>query len=158
MKYFRFIIGPILGTERYINHWQYDLLLRRIILKHNSTQIISYNIVASGCSTVVEHSTHFPKVEGSFPAEKWEWNWREEKVKKLQYLIYDNNFRIDYRYSLLSRHSLLTLNQSTCASLLIRHSVYPTQASLLGFLINFVNNFHFNFVVMYVYFENDLKE
>jgi len=29
-----------------------------------------------------------------------------------------------------------------------------TQASSLGLLIPFVNNFHFNLVVMFVYFEN----
>jgi len=62
-------------------------------------------------------------------------------------------------------------NESNCASLLIRHSVYllikalvllfeiytlsfQTQVSLLGHLITFVNNFHFNLVIMFVYFVN----
>jgi len=35
-------------------------------------------------------------------------------------------------------------------SLLIRLCVYPTQASLLGILITFVNNFHSNLVEMSV--------
>jgi hypothetical protein len=37
-------------------------------------------------------------------------------------------------------------------SVLIRLSVYQTQASLLGVLITFVYTFHFNLVVMFVYF------
>jgi hypothetical protein len=37
-------------------------------------------------------------------------------------------------------------------SLLIRLSVYQTQASLLGILITFVNNFHFDLAVMFVCF------
>ncbi len=49
------------------------------------------------------------------------------------------------------------LNQSTCTSLLIRHSVNPTQASSLGLLITFVNNFHFNLVVMFLYLVNQLS-
>ncbi len=36
----------------------------------------------------------------------------------------------------------------------MRHSVYPIQDSLLGLLITFANNFHFNLVAMFVYFVN----
>jgi hypothetical protein len=36
--------------------------------------------------------------------------------------------------------------------LLIRLFVYQTKASLFGILITFVNTFHFNLVVMLVYF------
>ncbi len=90
---------------------------------------------------------------------------------------------IDWHISLSRRQcirfvkafSTLSLNQSISASLLIRHSVYPllhlqnkvlallfqldtlsiqTQTSLLGLLITFVNNFHFNLVVMFAYFVN----
>jgi hypothetical protein len=32
--------------------------------------------------------------------------------------------------------------------------VYPTQAFLLGLLVTFVDNFHFNLVVIFVYFVN----
>ncbi len=49
--------------------------------------------------------------------------------------LYGDDFRINYWYWLLSKHSLPAL------------PVFPTtQASLLGFLITFVNNFHFNSV------------
>jgi len=68
--------------------------------------------------------------------------------------IYDNNFRINHQYLLLSKHSLPTLYiKVPYTSLLIRLSVYPTQASLLGLLITFVNDFHFNLVILLVYFE-----
>jgi hypothetical protein len=40
-----------------------------------------------------------------------------------------------------------------CAVLLDTLSI-QTQTSLLGFLITFVHNFHFNLVVMFVYFVN----
>jgi hypothetical protein len=52
--------------------------------------------------------------------------------------------------------STYSLNQSACASLLIRHSVFPAQASWLVLFtlfftfFTFVNNFHFNLVVMFV--------
>jgi hypothetical protein len=59
--------------------------------------------------------------------------------------------------SIIDIHSYATfftqsLNYSACPSLLIRLSVYETQASLLGSLITFVNTFHFNLVVMFVCF------
>jgi len=52
------------------------------------------------------------------------------------------------------QHSLHYLNWSVCASLLIRLCLYKTQASSLGLVITFVNNFQFNLVVMIVYFVN----
>jgi hypothetical protein len=64
-------------------------------------------------------------------------------------VLNDNNFRINYSYLLVSKHSLPTLSIKALAlSLLIRLSVYLTQASLLGHLITFVNNFHFKLVIM----------
>ncbi len=59
--------------------------------------------------------------------------------------LYDNNLD-----QLLTFASMTTtvldsqLNISRFLSLLIRLSVYQTQASLLGILINFVNDFCFN--------------
>ena len=44
------------------------------------------------------------------------------------------------------------LKRSCFLSFLIRLSVYQTQASLLGILITFANNVHFNLVVMFVRF------
>jgi hypothetical protein len=44
------------------------------------------------------------------------------------------------------------LKHSCFLSILIRRSVYQTQASLRGFLITFVNTFRFNIVVMFVCF------
>ncbi len=41
------------------------------------------------------------------------------------------------------QHSLHYLNWSVCASLLIRLCLYKTQASSLGLVITFVNNFQF---------------
>jgi hypothetical protein len=48
-------------------------------------------------------------------------------------------------------HSLDTLS---VIKLKLRHCVSKTQASLLGFLITFVNNFQSNLVVMFLYFVN----
>ncbi len=82
-------------------------------------------------------------------------------------LVYDNNSRIDYQYLFLSNTLYTFKIKSACASLLIKtifklkclHFCFnqalclaKTQASLLGLLITFVNNFQFNLVVMCVYF------
>ncbi len=61
---------------------------------------------------------------------------------------------MDYQYSLLRNILPSNYNLSACASLLSRHSIYPTQASLLVLLTTFVNNFHFNLITMFVYFVN----
>jgi hypothetical protein len=66
-----------------------------------------------------------------------------------------NDFRINYSYLLVSKHSLPTLTIKVLElSILNRLSVYPTQASLLGRLITFVNNFNFKLVIMFVSFVN----
>jgi hypothetical protein len=65
---------------------------------------------------------------------------------------YNNNFMINIRFL---ANIFYPLSKLKCfPSLLIRCSVYPTQASLLDLLITSVNNFHFNFVVMFVYCAN----
>jgi len=60
-------------------------------------------------------------------------------------VVYDNNLD-----GLTLLHSKLKCLRFL--SLLIRLSVYQTQASLLDVLITFVNTFHFNLVVIFVCF------
>ncbi len=48
-----------------------------------------------------------------------------------------------------------SVNSSACVSLLYRLSVYPTQASLFGLLITFVNNLNLNLALMFVYYLNE---
>ncbi len=93
-------------------------------------------------------------------------------AKSLEIKLCHNDFRINYQYFPSLKHSLLLLQikmlalslfrqcvghwiKSTCASLLIKTlCLSKTQASLLGFLITFVDNSHFNLVVMFVHFVN----
>jgi hypothetical protein len=84
-------------------------------------------------------------------------------------LVYDNNSRIDYQYLFLSNTLYTFKIKSACASLLIKTifklnfsfnqalCLAKTQASLLGLLITFVNNFQINLVVMSVYFVDQMS-
>ncbi len=69
-------------------------------------------------------------------------------------LLYDKDFRINYQYSLL-RYTLYFISKLKRFRF---HSLefksIQTQASLLGHLITFVNNFQFNLALMFVYFVN----
>ncbi len=87
-------------------------------------------------------------------------------------LLYDNNFRINYWYSLLRnilyfhlwnkalalsllRYPIFHLIKSACTSLLIKIlCLSKPKLPLLGLLITFVNNFQFNLVVMLTYSVN----
>jgi len=75
-------------------------------------------------------------------------------LRIMSWVSYPMFYQIDYQYLLLSKHSLPTLQIEALTSLLVRHSVYPNEASLLGLFITFVNNFHFSLVLIIVYLVN----
>jgi hypothetical protein len=88
------------------------------------------------------------------------------------FILYDNNFRIDYRSSLLRntlyfclqnkvlalsliRHPECHIIKSTSTSVLIRTlCLSKSKPSSLGLLITFMHNFQLNLVVMFEYFVN----
>ncbi len=96
-----------------------------------------------GRGSVVIHNYNLQRVKNSG---KGYYRQLESKI----YDINDNNFRIDYLYSLLC-NTLYSLSKLKCQCFsLIRLSVYQTHVSSLGSLITFIKKFHFNFVVMFV--------